>query len=73
MEIFAFLLAIVVLFFLGRVGFLIHEVMSMDFDFNRPWPDELPQADQVEQQKVDKLTEEQYKTELEGWQSILTS
>lgn len=35
-----FLLALAVLAFLGKVGFIVYQAMSMDFDFNRPWPTE---------------------------------
>ncbi len=70
MEIIAYLLVTGLLVFLGRVGFILYEVLSMDFDFNRPWPDEITQTGQQEVE-VFVLTEVQQEDALEVLNSKL--
>ncbi len=52
MEIIVILVATGSLAFLGRVGFIIYEVLSMDFDFNRPWPQDVISTNQVQESKA---------------------
>ena len=48
MEILTTSLVTALLVFLGRVSFILYEALSMDFDFNRPWPNETVQTEQPE-------------------------
>lgn len=52
MEIILYLLAVAALIFLGRVAYIVYEVWSMDFDFKRPWPSELPKAERADHNEV---------------------
>ena len=52
METIGILLAAATIVFLGRVGFILYEVLAMDFDFNRPWPKEQAAVSQVQKPKA---------------------
>ena len=30
--------------FLGKVGLIAYEVLQMDFNFDQPWPEDMPQS-----------------------------
>lgn len=40
METLVYLSLTVALIYLGRIGFLIYEAWQMDFNFERPWPED---------------------------------
>ncbi|MGB3851753.1 MAG: hypothetical protein WA958_17425 [Tunicatimonas sp.] len=46
METILILLSIGVLAFLGKVGMIAFEVLPMDFNFDKPWPEDTPQSGQ---------------------------
>jgi len=73
MEIIVFLLAMGVLAFLVRVGLIIHQACCMDFNFNRPWPNEIPSADQVKKNKESASAATQQELELKELSGMLVS
>ena len=44
METIIILSSIGVLAFLGKVGLIAYEVLQMDFNFDKPWPEDMPQS-----------------------------
>lgn len=73
MEIFAFLLAIGALAYLSKVGLIMYWAFSMDFDFHRPWPDELPYTEQVDQKRESLSPETQPEVALKEPASLLAT
>ncbi len=45
METIIILLGIGALGFLGKVGLIAYEAMQLDFDFGKPWPENVLQSD----------------------------
>ena len=44
METILIVSSIGVLAFLGKVGLIAYEVLQMDFNFDKPWPEDMPQS-----------------------------
>ena len=65
-----------VLGFFGKVGFVIYEALCMDFDFDRPWPEDNIETgrvtyDSTEKPKVSDSEDIHWKKEIEEINSIL--
>ncbi len=70
MEIIAIVFAVGVFAFLAKAGFIVYEVLCMNFDFNMPWPDGNIEPDPTEKQKASDTSGAQWKRETEEWSII---
>jgi hypothetical protein len=65
MEIIAIVFVVGIFAFLAKAGFIVYEVLCMNFDFNLPWPEGNTQPDPTEKQKASDTSGAQWKWETE--------